>query len=188
MAAAGMREGQGRGRGRGGAPRGALVTAALLAVGLTACEGMTLPFDMPFGMGSAPEAETAPAPAESAAATGETASETPQQPTAPEPKTETETAALPPQPTIDDDPARIMGLGASQLTELLGQPELTRREPPAEIWQYRGRSCVFDVFLYEDAAGRRVTYLEARDDSAQRIAARDCLNQLLRARLAKPLG
>ena len=38
-----MREGQGRGRGRGGAPRGALVTAALLAVGLTACGGDDAP-------------------------------------------------------------------------------------------------------------------------------------------------
>jgi hypothetical protein len=161
-----------------GAPRGALVTAALLAGLLSACEGATLPFDLPFGTGSEPKAETA--------------SETPTQPTAPkiEPEVppEPETAALPSEPVIDDDPARIMGLGAEQLTELLGRPELTRREPPAEIWQYRGQSCVFDVFLYEEAAGRRVTYLEARDDSTQRVAARDCLNQLLRARLAKPLG
>ena len=75
-----------------------------------------------------------------------------------------------------------------KLTELLGRPELTRREPPAEIWQYRGETCVFDVFLYEESGLVRVIYLEARDGSAQRVAERNCLNQLLRARLAEPLS
>ncbi len=104
------------------------------------------------------------------------------------PQTGPKTAALPPAPEIDDDPARILGLGPEKLAEILGRPDLTRREPPAEIWQYRGRSCVFDVFLYEEAGSVRVTYLEARDESAQRVAERTCLNQLLRARLAKPLS
>jgi hypothetical protein len=47
---------------------------------------------------------------------------------------------------------------------------------------------VFDVFLYEEAGRQRVTYLEARDDDARRVGARGCLNELLRARLVKPLG
>jgi hypothetical protein len=99
-----------------------------------------------------------------------------------------EIAALPPEPVIDDDPARLMGLDRSGLAKLLGDPELTRREPPAEIWQYRGGSCVFDVFLYEQAGRQLVTYLEARDGAARRIGARGCLNELLRARLGIPLG
>jgi len=99
-----------------------------------------------------------------------------------------EIAALPPEPVIDDDPARLMGLDRNGLAKLLGDPELTRREPPAEIWQYRGESCVFDVFLYEQAGRQLVTYLEARDGAARRIGARGCLNELLRARLTKPLG
>jgi hypothetical protein len=173
-----MREGQGRHGGRGVGPLGGLVAAALFAVSLAACEGVALP--LPHGTASAPEAAS-----ETASPTADEPNpEVPQPGAVPEP----ETAALPPEPVIDDDPARVMGLGAAQLTELLGRPELTRREPPAEIWQYRGRDCVFDVFLYEDAGLRRVTYLEARDDSAQPVAARDCLNQILRARLARPLG
>ncbi len=108
---------------------------------------------------------------------------------APQPAPEApKTAALPPAPKIDDDPARLMGLDRAGLAEMLGDPELTRREPPAEIWQYRGGSCVFDIFLYEEAGQQRVTYLEARDGAARRVGARGCLNQLLRARLAKPLG
>ncbi len=96
------------------------------------------------------------------------------------------TAALP--PVVDDDPSRLMGLDPRGVAKVLGDPELIRREQPAEIWQYRGAGCVFDVFFYEDAGLKRVTYLEARDSEAQRIEERGCFNELLRARLAKPLG
>lgn len=89
-------------------------------------------------------------------------------------------ATLPP---INDDPARLIGLGPDALTAMLGRPELIRREQPAEIWQYRAASCVFDVFLYDQAGSRRVTYLEARDNAARKAPPRPCLNALLRARL-----
>jgi hypothetical protein len=134
-----------------------------------------------------------------AAPQGESGAQSPAIQPAPEPASQaapaaqeqpgrSETAALPPAPKIDDDPARLMGLDRAGLAKLLGDPELMRREPPAEIWQYRGGSCVFDVFLYEEAGRQRVTYLEARDGAAQRVGARGCLNELLRARLVKPLG
>ncbi len=98
------------------------------------------------------------------------------------------TAALPPEPIINDDPQQLMGLDPIALSAVLGEPELVRREAPAEIWQYRNESCVFDVFLYDTADGRKVTYIEARDDDAQQIETRACLNGFLRARLAQPLG
>ncbi len=98
------------------------------------------------------------------------------------------TAALPPEPVIDDDPQQLVGIGPVALSAILGEPELIRREAPAEIWQYRGDDCVFDVFLYDTAGRREVTYVEARDVAAQRSDARACLNGLLRARQARPLG
>jgi hypothetical protein len=103
---------------------------------------------------------------------------------APEPAT----AALPPTPIINDDPQQLMGIEPGALGAILGEPELTRREAPAEIWQYRNDSCVLDVFLYDTAGRREVTYVEARDGAAQRMDARACLNTLLRARLVRPLG
>ncbi len=143
-----------------------------MGLALGACEGL-----VQITPESEPLREAAPAPTAAGAAP------------APQPAPEVpETAALPPAPKIDDDPARLMGLDRAGLAALLGDPELTRREPPAEIWQYRGGSCVFDVFLYEEAGRQRVTYLEARDGAARRVGARGCLNELLRARLAKPLG
>lgn len=167
----------GRGKARLG-NRGRILGAALLITFLTGCEGM--PLRWPFFTTAQTSQPEAPAAAE------------PQAEAPPEAPTETAPgpaiAALPPEPMIDDNPARILGLGPDKLTELLGQPELTRREPPAEIWQYRGETCVFDVFLYEEGGTTRVTYLEARDANAQRVAERSCLNQLLRARLAEPLS
>ena len=95
-----------------------------------------------------------------------------------------EVATRPPEPEIDDDPQRLLGLGPNALSDILGRPELVRRESPAQIWQYRGVDCVFDVVLYQEAGVRTVTYVEARDGDGGRTAPRPCLNQLLRARLA----
>lgn len=94
-----------------------------------------------------------------------------------------EVAALP-EPEIDDDPQRLLGLGPDALSNLLGRPELIRRESPAQVWQYRGAGCVFDVVLYQEAEDSTVTYVEARDGNGERMEPRPCLNQLLRARLA----
>ncbi len=160
---------------------GALLFAALV----TGCD--VIPFDLPIftGTQTAPPQTAPPEAAADAAGNAEAPAATAPQSDA---QATPEIAALPPEPVIDDDPARVLGLGPDQLTEILGKPELTRREPPAEIWQYRGESCVFDVFLYEEAGRVRVTYLEARDENAKPIAERNCLNQLLRARLTEPLS
>jgi hypothetical protein len=91
-------------------------------------------------------------------------------------------AALPPDPAINDDPQQLIGMGPASLNAFLGAPELIRREAPASLWQYRADDCVLDVVLYPDRGGDKVTYLEAREDGATKMAARSCLNKLLRAR------
>ena len=98
-------------------------------------------------------------------------------------ESQTETlAALPPDPAINDDPQQLIGMGPASLNAFLGAPELIRREAPASLWQYRADDCVLDVVLYPDRGGDKVTYLEAREDGATKMAARSCLNKLLRAR------
>lgn len=94
-------------------------------------------------------------------------------------------AALPP---VGDDPDKLLGLDRESLSALLGTPSLIRREAPAEIWQYLAGGCVFDVVLYQRGADYAVSYLEARDATAAALPARTCLNQLLRARQAAPVG
>src|SRR5690606_34799342 len=53
------------------------------------------------------------------------------------------------RPPINDDPAQLMGLDRDGLSNLLGAPDLVRRETPAEVWQYVADDCVFDVVLYQ---------------------------------------
>lgn len=91
-------------------------------------------------------------------------------------------AAIPPEPAINDDPQQLIGMGPASLNAFLGAPQLIRREAPASLWQYRAEGCVLDVVLYPDRQGDKVTYLEAREDGAVKIAPRTCLNKLLRAR------
>jgi hypothetical protein len=97
-------------------------------------------------------------------------------------------AAIPPQPVINDDPGQLLGLDRAGVTALLGEPSLVRRDDPAEIWQYVGSGCVFDVVLYARGQDYSVTYTEARDAAAALQAPRPCLNSLLRERQAAPVS
>jgi hypothetical protein len=56
----------------------------------------------------------------------------------------------------------LTGMEPAQLIALLGEPDLRRLEPPAELWQYRNADCVLDVFLYADGGGYRVLRSETR--------------------------
>jgi hypothetical protein len=112
------------------------------------------------------QAQVAPAPAAPAAAAPQT-------------------AALPP---VNDDPAQLMGLDRGGVSALLGEPDLIRREAPAEVWQYVAEGCVFDVVLYARGQDYAVSYLEARDAKAAVLAPRPCLNSLLRARQSAPVS
>ena len=76
------------------------------------------------------------------------------------------------------DPQALMGLSPNEVTAMMGQPELRRQEPPAEVWQYRTSTCVFDVYLYDD----RVTYFEARHRRQGTVSAPGCLGQIVAAR------
>ena len=97
----------------------------------------------------------------------------------------------PPPPTPerviipDVTPHELMGMDPEMLEELLGRPELRRHEPPAEVWQYRAETCVFDLVLYsapDNDNSSRVTFFEARDRDAQPANAANCLDSLLRQR------
>ena len=172
-----------------------LAVTVVLGFALAGCETFQVPGftpeTPPEPAAAAAEDPESPAPAEPTVEetapideAGETLAEEP----IAAPTVEPEIAALPPEPQIDDDPDQLMGLDRTGVDTLLGRPLLIRREPPAEIWQYRAEDCIFDVFLYEKGGAHLVTYLEARDRTAQRIETRGCLNALLRARLDDTAG
>ena len=91
-------------------------------------------------------------------------------------------------PVPQIEPQSLLGLVGPDLEGRLGTPFMVRRESPAEIWQYRGETCVFDIFLYPEATDRRVVYLEARDKAARPVAKQNCLSEILRARTKAATG
>jgi hypothetical protein len=72
----------------------------------------------------------------------------------------------------------VMGMDMPSLKNALGLPSVTRRERPAQIWQYRAGGCVLDVFFYEDSGIERVVHLEARDRQARPVALEACLPEV----------
>jgi hypothetical protein len=60
----------------------------------------------------------------------------------------------------------LVGLDGPAVERLLGKPDLSRKEPFAEVWQYAHGDCVLFLFIYAEAGGgARVSHAEtgARD-------------------------
>lgn len=65
---------------------------------------------------------------------------------------------------------RLIGVEANRLTELLGEPELRRREETVQFWRYTVEGCALDLFLQvgedgqagKSGQGGVVTYLAVR--------------------------
>ena len=88
------------------------------------------------------------------------------------------------------DAGRLLGLETSQVTGLLGPADFRRADGPTEILQYRGGTCVLDLYLYrDDATGDfRVRYIEARDRGFARVAPDTCLASVARLKRGKTAG
>lgn len=80
------------------------------------------------------------------------------------------------------DATKLFGLPAEDINALFGEPRQTRRDGPAQIWQYASAVCVLDLFLYTDADPTQphVTYFEAREDGSATLDPMPCLRSLLR--------
>lgn len=86
-----------------------------------------------------------------------------------------QTAALP--GSTGADPSRLKGLSPTQVRAVLGKPMFTRRDAPAEIWQYRGRACTIDLFLYDDGGSQTVAHVAVR--SQQPVNESQCMGELV---------
>ncbi len=77
------------------------------------------------------------------------------------------------------DPDSLIGLAPQQIGETLGVPELQRREPPAEVWQYRTRTCVFDLYIYEEDGARQAVHYTARSRTNGTVDPAQCLGSIV---------
>lgn len=85
----------------------------------------------------------------------------------------------PPPPVADD----MADLNPAAVTALLGEPSFVRRDPPAEIWQYRPKGCVLDLFLYPQGAGGdlRVRHVAARVAGGGKVSVATCAARVINA-------
>jgi len=56
----------------------------------------------------------------------------------------------------------LNGLAPAQVAALIGDPDLRRVDPPAEVWQYRNADCVLELYFYDSGADSRMVYAETR--------------------------
>ncbi|MBC8239135.1 MAG: hypothetical protein H8E30_01540 [Alphaproteobacteria bacterium] len=91
-----------------------------------------------------------------------------------------------PEPLLPvPDPPSLVGYDEAALEALFGKPSFMRRDPPAELWQYRNDSCTLDLFLYENAAGNyTVEHLEFRETAISTEAAEHCFRAIIEQKLA----
>jgi hypothetical protein len=67
----------------------------------------------------------------------------------------------------------------AEVRQRLGAPSLTRREPPAEVWQYGSTSCVINIVFYPTPSGSlSAEWLESRTLDGAPMDKDSCLKSL----------
>lgn len=69
------------------------------------------------------------------------------------------------QKYVSGAPDALNMLTQQEVTYILGKPSMTRRDADAEVWQYKSRACIVDVYFYK-AQGKQapsaVSYVDMR--------------------------
>jgi len=91
-------------------------------------------------------------------------------PNDPSPRTAATPIILPTLEALSHPPALgdLNGLAPAQVAALIGDPDLRRVDPPAEVWQYRNANCVLELYFYDSGASSRMVYAETRSRTPQR--------------------
>ena len=88
----------------------------------------------------------------------------------------------PPLPPPTMELAEFIGLSPFEIVEFLGDPDLDRREPTAQVLQYgNGEDCVLHLFLYQSLGGGlfRVEHVEVLPKGVGPAAQAACITALL---------
>ncbi|MBI3445932.1 MAG: hypothetical protein HY055_11385 [Magnetospirillum sp.] len=99
-----------------------------------------------------------------------------------------ELALMPPPRPGTLAPAALKGMSAGQAEHALGRPGFVRKDPPAEIWQYRVKACTLDLFLYEENGRRSVAHYAVRVPGGGTISESACLDEVLERRDGTPVS
>lgn len=83
-------------------------------------------------------------------------------------------------------PSALKGMSAGAVRHALGKPGFVRRDPPAEIWQYRVKVCTLDLFLYEEKGRMVVAHYAVRAPNGGFMGDVACLDEVLARRDGPP--
>ena len=83
-------------------------------------------------------------------------------------------------------PSAMKGMSAAAIQRALGKPTFVRRDPPAEIWQYRVKVCTLDLFLYEEKGRMSVAHYAVRAPNGGFMGDVACLDEVLERRDGTP--
>ncbi len=79
----------------------------------------------------------------------------------------------------------LLGKSDAWLRKTLGNPDFARTDRYANIWQYKNKSCVLNIFLYTDENTRKtgpktahILHFDARDAQGRNTDREACLNAL----------
>ncbi len=86
------------------------------------------------------------------------------------------------------DAKDFLGFGPDRLLPILGAPDFVRRDGPAQVWQYRAKHCVLDLFLYENGENSRVEHVELRRRGHGAEPIDRCFSRMRLQRRTRPAG
>jgi hypothetical protein len=86
------------------------------------------------------------------------------------------------------DAKDFIGFGPDRLLPILGAPDFVRRDGPAQVWQYRAKHCVLDLFLYENGENSRVEHVELRRRGHGAEPIDRCFSRMRLKRRTRPAG
>lgn len=72
----------------------------------------------------------------------------------------------------------LTGKPPAAVRQAIGVPTLTRREPPAEVWQYTASSCVLDIVFYPHEKTMIADFFDSRDLEGRPMDSGECLRRL----------
>ncbi|MEJ2120680.1 MAG: hypothetical protein P8Z76_08190 [Alphaproteobacteria bacterium] len=82
--------------------------------------------------------------------------------------------------TVAGAARHLVGKSEGEIRSELGAPAFRRTDGPAQVWQYRGSSCLLDVFLYKEGGGGfRVKHAELRRRGGTGLSERACMSDAL---------
>lgn len=80
-------------------------------------------------------------------------------------------------------PEALMGMTQAEVTLALGKPDFTRKERTTRLWQYNGRRCALDLFLYPQKDGTlKVTHVDVRTRKPYSLDGQACLEEIVALR------